>query len=141
MKAFFVLVGAALALNGVAQSVNTARLDSLTSAYEKAGYHGVILVAHGDSILYRDAYGMANFEKKKTSPLDDARLREIGKLLPARAFTCRAWPTITDPAPIPALRLQPERASRCDRNRHERISRIPPGSGFRSAVNPGRRTA
>ena len=64
MKTFFVLVGAALALNGVAQPVGTARMDSLTTTYEKAGYHGVILVAKGDSVLYSDAYGLANFEKK-----------------------------------------------------------------------------
>jgi CubicO group peptidase (beta-lactamase class C family) len=84
MKALFVLAGAALALNSVAQPVSTARLDSLTSVYEKAGFHGVILVARGDSVLYRDAYGLANFEKKIPHTITtEFKTESVGKMFTA----------------------------------------------------------
>lgn len=47
-----------------AQDAVSKRLDSLTSEYEQNGYHGVILVAKGDKILFQKPYGYANFEKK-----------------------------------------------------------------------------
>ncbi len=64
MKPLFLLLTFLISIATVAQPGLKQTLDSLTQAYEKAGLHGVILVAKGEQVLYERGYGYANFEKK-----------------------------------------------------------------------------
>lgn len=76
-----------LSLATGAQTALTARFDSLTTAYEAAGYHGVVLVAKGDSVLYQDAYGLANFEKKIPHTLTtEFKTESVGKMFTATSI-------------------------------------------------------
>ena len=60
------------------------RFDSLTAAYEQNGYHGVILVAKGNEVLYERGYGMANFEKKiRHTPNTLFKTESVGKMFTA----------------------------------------------------------
>lgn len=70
-----------------AQAVNTTRFDSLTNAYQANGYHGVVLVAKGDQVLYEKAYGLANFEKKIPHQLTtEFKTESTGKMFTATAI-------------------------------------------------------
>jgi CubicO group peptidase (beta-lactamase class C family) len=84
MKASLCLLAFLVSLVATAQTVPTTRFDSLTTAYETAGYHGVVLVAKGDSVLYSDAYGLANFEKKIPHTLTtEFKTESVGKMFTA----------------------------------------------------------
>lgn len=70
-----------------AQNVNLGRFDSLTAVYQKSGYHGVILVAKGDTVLYTKAYGLANFEKKiPHTPTTLFKTESVGKMFTATSI-------------------------------------------------------
>ena len=70
-----------------AQNGQTAKFDSLTHAYEKNGYHGVVLVAKDDQILYEKAYGLANFEKQIPHRLTtEFKTESTGKMFTATAI-------------------------------------------------------
>ena len=63
------------------------RFDSLTTAYEKNGYHGVILVAKGNQILYEKGYGYAHFDQKiKHTPATVFKTESVGKMFTATAI-------------------------------------------------------
>lgn len=65
MKAFFLLTVLWLTAGAFAQQPKALnRFDSLVNVYKSAGFHGVILVADKDRIIYEKGYGLANFEKK-----------------------------------------------------------------------------
>jgi CubicO group peptidase (beta-lactamase class C family) len=73
-----------LTLTLQAQSPLLQRLDSLTAAYEQNGYHGVILVAQGNKVLYEKGYGLANFEQKiKQTPDKLFKTESVGKMFTA----------------------------------------------------------
>lgn len=60
------------------------RLDSLTDAYERKGFHGVVLVAKGENVLYEKGYGLANFDKKiKHTPNTLFKTESVGKMFTA----------------------------------------------------------
>jgi CubicO group peptidase (beta-lactamase class C family) len=74
----------ALTLITHAQPALLMRLDSLTAAYEQNGYHGVILVAKGNEVLYEKGYGLANFENKiKHTPATLFKTESVGKMFTA----------------------------------------------------------
>lgn len=76
-----------LSLTVAGQTALTARFDSLTAAYEAAGYHGVVLVAKGDTVLYSDAYGLANFDKKIPHTLTtEFKTESVGKMFTATSI-------------------------------------------------------
>jgi CubicO group peptidase (beta-lactamase class C family) len=84
MKSFLSLLALVLSVVASAQPGLKARFDSLTAAYEASGYHGVILVAKGDSILYNDGYGLANFEKKIPHTVNtEFKTESVGKMFTA----------------------------------------------------------
>ena len=57
------------------------KLDSLTKAYEDNGYPGVILLAKGDSIIYENAYGYADVDKKiKNTVNTEFKTESLGKM-------------------------------------------------------------
>src|SRR5215217_7728381 len=67
-----------------AQTSLEERLDSLTSQYEQNGYHGVILVAKGNTVLYEKGYGLANFDKKiRHTPATLFKTESVGKMFTA----------------------------------------------------------
>lgn len=87
MKRIPLFVFFLLALGASAQNSLQKRLDSLTSAYEATGYHGVILIANGENILYEKGYGLANFEKKiKNTPNTEFKTESVGKMFTAVAI-------------------------------------------------------
>jgi CubicO group peptidase (beta-lactamase class C family) len=87
MKASLFLLAFLCTLVVSAQSPLVSRFDSLTAAYEAAGYHGVVLVANGDSVLYRNAYGLANFDKKIPHTLNtEFKTESVGKMFTATAI-------------------------------------------------------
>lgn len=60
--------------------------DSLTKAYEQAGFHGVVLVAKDNQVLYEKGYGYANFEQKiKHRPATLFKTESVGKMFTATA--------------------------------------------------------
>lgn len=62
------------------------RFDSLTAAYEQAGYHGVVLVAKDDKVLYQKGYGYANFDTKLPHrPSTLFKTESVGKMFTATA--------------------------------------------------------
>jgi CubicO group peptidase (beta-lactamase class C family) len=71
-------------LAGQAQTSLQKRLDSLTTSYEQNGYHGVILVAKGDEVLYQKGYGLANIDKNiKHTPNTLFKTESVGKMFTA----------------------------------------------------------
>ncbi len=75
------------AFYATAQTSLTARFDSLTAAYEKNGYHGVVLVAKGNEVLYEKGYGYANFEQKiRHTPATEFKTESVGKMFTATAI-------------------------------------------------------
>lgn len=59
-------------------------LESIVKAYEKVGYHGTILVAKGDQILYQRGYGFANQSSGiKNSVETRFKTESVGKMLTA----------------------------------------------------------
>lgn len=71
----------------LAQTPPSARFDSLTAAYQKAGYHGVILVAKDDQVLYEKGYGYAAFEEKiEHTPATVFKTESVGKMFTATAI-------------------------------------------------------
>ena len=87
MKKLFFLCALVAGLNAQAQTNLSNRFDSLTAAYEKAGYHGVILVARGNQVLYEKGYGHANFEtKEKHTPTTVFKTESVGKMFTATAI-------------------------------------------------------
>ncbi len=84
MRNFLLTVAILLQLSAVAQKNLVQRLDSLTATYEANGFHGVVLVAKGDDVLYEKAYGLANFDKKvKHTPQTLFKTESIGKMFTA----------------------------------------------------------
>jgi len=78
---FIIATKAATAQTGLART-----FDSLTAIYEKNNFHGVILVAKGDNILYQKAYGYANFQKKiKHTPATEFKIESTGKMFTSTA--------------------------------------------------------
>lgn len=64
--------------------INTNVFDSLAKVYEANGFHGVILVANADKVLYEKGYGLANFEKKiKQDPSKEFKTESVGKMFTA----------------------------------------------------------
>jgi CubicO group peptidase (beta-lactamase class C family) len=64
-----------------------ARLDGLIDPYVRAGdFAGVVLIARGDKVLARKAYGLADFETKK--PVDTGLAFRIASL--SKTFTAAA---------------------------------------------------
>jgi CubicO group peptidase (beta-lactamase class C family) len=87
MKRFLLLFTLLTGLSALAQTDLTRRLDSLTAAYEANGFHGVILVAKGDKVLYEKGYGLANFDKKiKNTPNTIFKTESVGKMFTATAI-------------------------------------------------------
>lgn len=73
--------------SGFAQMDVTHRFDSLTATYEKMGYHGVILVAKGDQVLYEKGYGYADFDKRfPHTPATLFKTESVGKMFTATAI-------------------------------------------------------
>ena len=64
MKKLLLLQVLLFTLWASAQPDLKSRFDSLTKSYEQNGYHGVILVASKDKVLYESGYGYAHFEQK-----------------------------------------------------------------------------
>jgi len=86
MRMFTLAAALLLQLCVVAQNNLVQRLDSLTAVYEANGYHGVVLVAKGDKVLYEKAYGLAHFEKKiKHTPQTLFKTESVGKMFTAVA--------------------------------------------------------
>jgi CubicO group peptidase (beta-lactamase class C family) len=51
------------------------------------GYHGVILVARGNQVLYEKGYGYANFEEKiRHIPTTLFKTESVGKMFTATAI-------------------------------------------------------
>jgi CubicO group peptidase (beta-lactamase class C family) len=74
-----------VALN--AQTTLTQRFDSLTQAYARNGFHGVVLVAKADTVLYEKAYGYANFERKIPHNVNTLfKTESVGKMFTATAI-------------------------------------------------------
>jgi CubicO group peptidase (beta-lactamase class C family) len=60
------------------------RLDSLSREYDKLHFHGVVLVARGDSILYHGSYGYADLGKKtRLTPTTLFKMESTGKMFTA----------------------------------------------------------
>ena len=84
MKTLYCIISLLVAQAASAQSTLTRQLDSLTRVYEMNNYHGVILVAKGDKILYQKGYGYANFEKHiKQTPATRFKTESVGKMFTA----------------------------------------------------------
>jgi CubicO group peptidase (beta-lactamase class C family) len=84
MKLFLLLLTLMVSVFATAQPGLKKTLDSLSQAYEKAGLHGVILVAKGDQVLYETGYGYANFEKKiRHTPSTVFKTESVGKMFTA----------------------------------------------------------
>lgn len=86
MKKSLLLLSFVVAVQAMAQTSLEKTLDSLTAAYGSAGFHGVILVARGDRVLYEKGYGLANFEKKvPNTPATLFKTESVGKMFTAVA--------------------------------------------------------
>lgn len=87
MKNALLLAASIISFTAWSQPHLQNRFDSLTTAYEKNGYHGVILVANGNQILYEKGYGYANFEQKiKHTPATEFKTESVGKMFTATAI-------------------------------------------------------
>ena len=87
MKAFLLALSLVATLHLSAQADLVKRFDSLTTVYEKAGYHGVVLVAKGDKVLYQDGYGLANFDKKiPHTTTTEFKTESVGKMFTATSI-------------------------------------------------------
>lgn len=88
MKAFLLLTVLWLTAGAFAQQPKGQnRFDSLANVYESAGFHGVILVADKDQIIYEKGYGLANFEKKiPHTPETVFKTESVGKMFTATAI-------------------------------------------------------
>lgn len=86
MKRVFVLC-ALLAIFGSksdCQMINDKGLDSLVSNYAKLNYAGNVLIARGDSILYKRAYGLADRERNLPVTSESLFMIEsLGKMMTA----------------------------------------------------------
>jgi CubicO group peptidase (beta-lactamase class C family) len=86
MKQLLPLLAFLFSLGASAQSGLKKTLDSLTKAYETNGFHGVILVAKGDQVLFEKGYGLANFDKKIAhTPSTLFKTESVGKMFTAVA--------------------------------------------------------
>lgn len=87
MKKAFLLAAASIGFTAGSQPHLQNRFDSLTAAYEQNGYHGVILVARGNTILYEKGYGYANFDQAiKHTPATVFKTESVGKMFTATAI-------------------------------------------------------
>ena len=86
MKKLLLLQALLFTLWASAQQDLKSRFDSLTKSYEQNGYHGVILVASKDKVLYESGYGYAHFEQKiKHTPETIFKTESVGKMFTATA--------------------------------------------------------
>jgi CubicO group peptidase (beta-lactamase class C family) len=86
MKKLLLLQVLLFTLWASAQPDLKSRFDSLTKSYEQNGYHGVILVASKDKVLYESGYGYAHFEQKiKHTPETIFKTESVGKMFTATA--------------------------------------------------------
>lgn len=86
MRYFLSLLLCSYNISAVAQPDLHRRFDSLTAAYEQAGYHGVVLVAKDDKVLYQKGYGYANFTNKiHHQPSTLFKTESVGKMFTATA--------------------------------------------------------
>lgn len=84
MRNLLFTIALLLHLGAIAQNSLVQRLDSLTAAYEANGFHGVVLVAKENQVLYEKAYGLANFDKKiKHTPQTLFKSESVGKMFTA----------------------------------------------------------
>jgi CubicO group peptidase (beta-lactamase class C family) len=84
MKKAFLLLLITLTIGAAAQTGAQKIFDSLTKVYEANGFHGVILVAKGDKVLYEKGYGLANFEQKiANTPSTVFKTESVGKMFTA----------------------------------------------------------
>jgi CubicO group peptidase (beta-lactamase class C family) len=87
MKSVLLLAATTLSLAAWSQPNLQNQFDSLTTAYEKNGYHGVILVAKGNQVLYEKGYGYAHFDQKiKHTPATVFKTESVGKMFTATAI-------------------------------------------------------
>ncbi len=64
-----------------AQNLLKYRLDSLTNEYQKANFNGVILIGKNGQIIYQNAFGYANLEKKIPMTVDKLfKTESVGKM-------------------------------------------------------------
>lgn len=67
-----------------AQDALTKRFDSLTKEYQDHYFNGVILIGKGNSIIYKNAFGFANQEKKMPMTVDKLfKTESVGKMFTA----------------------------------------------------------
>lgn len=76
-----------LSLLGRSQPPLAQRLDSLTQAYAENGFHGVILVAKNNQVLFEKGYGYANFDRRLPhTPATLFKTESVGKMFTATAI-------------------------------------------------------
>lgn len=66
------------------QTINRKGLDSLVNQYSSLNYAGNVLIAHGDTIVYKRAYGLADRERNR--PVNSESLfmiESLGKMMTA----------------------------------------------------------
>lgn len=108
----FILISALLSTSPYAQDKLTDRLERLASDYEKNNYHGVILIAKGDRVVFERAYGYANWEAKiRHTPQTRFKTESFGKMFTAVAIqqlvdACKLSLTSTVKDILPRLALK-----------------------------------
>ena len=84
MKHFLLLATLFIQMGATAQTALVQKLDSLTGAYTSNGFHGVVLVAKGNQVLYQKAYGLADFDKKVPHTVNTVfKTESVGKMFTA----------------------------------------------------------
>lgn len=80
----FLLAALLLQLTAFAQKPLVQQLDSLTAVYEANGFHGVVLVAKNNQVLYQKSYGLADFDKKIKHTTETLfKTESVGKMFTA----------------------------------------------------------
>lgn len=84
MKHILLLAALFIQWCATAQEALLKKLDSLTRQYEANGFHGVVLVAKGDQVLYEKGYGLADFDKQiRHTPATVFKTESVGKMFTA----------------------------------------------------------
>lgn len=83
-KAFYLLCLLSVFNHLLAQDSLTQRFDSLTKEYQANHFNGVILIGKGNHIVYQNAFGFANQEKKLPMTVDKLfKTESVGKMFTA----------------------------------------------------------
>ena len=66
------------------QDVLKQRLDSLTQEYQNANFHGVIIISKNDELIYENAFGFADLDKRiRMTPDKLFKTESVGKMFTA----------------------------------------------------------